>query len=336
MSNKYSSLIVTLKRTVPLVFVLLLLAGSIVQPAAAQGQPPALDSSLSPETTVSNDGLVFSAQDVLGDGLGKLPDFQETFPGIGDTGDPTLTADEEPLPGIDGVFPSSIIGPDGRTRVYGTTSFPYRAIAFLRVTWPNGSSGTCTGWFIGRRTVATAGHCVYDSGSGGWAASITAYPGRNGGSIPYGSSTAHRLFSVVGWTRDRSKDYDYGALQLHSALGDTVGWFGFRWQSGSTFSGSYTITGYPGDKTYGTMWKMTDNPGIRRVWTYRLFYQIDTYAGQSGSAVYHYYSSSCSTCSVAIHTYGVGGDPYGQYNSGTRITQSVFNNLVSWKYYQYP
>lgn len=148
---------------------------------------------------------------------------------------------------------------------------------------------------------------------------------------PYGSSTAYRKFSVTGWTQSRNWNYDYGAIQLNSPLGNTVGWFGFRWQSSNTFSGSYTVTGYPCDKPSGTMWRMSDNPGIRGVNTYHLFYQIDTYGCQSGSPVYHNYSSSCSTCSTAIHSYGTGQSPYPQYNSGTRITQSVFNNLVAWK-----
>lgn len=285
-----------------------------------------------PDTVVSSDGQVYEAPDLFAAGRG--PRYEPSAEGVENAFDLSLLADDLPVGGIESMFPSSVIGPDGRTRVNSTTTYPYRAVAFLYITWPNGATGSCTGWFIGSRTVMTAGHCVHSTG--GWATSIKAYPGRNGSSQPYGYSTAYRLFSVTGWTQNKDINYDYGAVQLNSPLGNTVGWFGFRWQSSNTFSGAYTITGYPGDKPYATMWMMTDNPGIRRVETYRLFYAIDTYSGQSGSSVYHNYSSTCNPCGVAIHTNGVGADPNGQYNSGTRIRQAVFNNMVNWKNYPYP
>jgi len=285
----------------------------------------------SPDTVVTNDGLMYSAQEVEA----GLPGIEFSSEGTGAAPEFSAIADDTPVPGLPGPFPGSVIGPDGRTRVWTTTTYPSRAIAFLRITFRGGVTGSCTGWFIGPCMIATAGHCVYDT-TRGWATSITAYPGRNGSSTPYGSSTAYRLFSVTGWTVSHSWNYDYGAIQLRSRLGNTVGWFGFRWQSSNTFTGPYTVRGYPADKTYATMWTMTQNPGIRRVSTYHLFYAIDTYNGQSGSPVYHNYSTSCNPCGVAIHTYGVGADPLRQYNSGTRIRQAVFNNLRDWKYLACP
>lgn len=302
-----------------------------------------------PNTIVTNDGLMFTAEEFLGLDTTPATILPPSSAGqVGSaadmTGLPFATTDGPDdfrdevflMPGINSVIP-----PDGRVKVTGTTTYPYRAIAKLSITFPSGITAGCTGWFIGSRTVATAGHCVYQAAYGGWATSATAYPGKNGSSNPYGSSTAHRFFSVTGWTQNGDWNYDYGAIQLNSALGDTVGWFGFRWQSSNTFSGKYTVTGYPGDKPSGTMWRMSENPGIKGVNTYHLFYSIDTYGGQSGSPVYHYYGSSCSaggvdSCSVAIHTYGTGSQPFPQYNSGTRIREAVFNNLLSWKNYPYP
>lgn len=318
---------------VALIFLLIASQGNRI-PQALAGAEPAV-AGTAPDTIVTDDGLTFSASEFLTEEM-LATEYQPSFTGIDGAADTSLFVDDEPFPGLDGPTPGSVIGADGRIRVNPTTSFPYRAIAQLRVTFPNGGTYGCTGWFIGPRTVATAGHCVYNSSYGGWATVITAYPGKNGTSTPYGSSTAYRKFSVTGWTQSRNWNYDYGAIQLNSPLGNTVGWFGFRWQSSNTFSGSYTVTGYPCDKPSGTMWRMSDNPGIRGVNTYHLFYQIDTYGCQSGSPVYHNYSSSCSTCSTAIHSYGTGQSPYPQYNSGTRITQSVFNNLVAWKNYTYP
>lgn len=323
---------------IALLLVVTLLAAFVLPVSAQEGVPPSSEAGDVIDrlhTPVSSDGLV---GDQVFDALmvdAFAPAEQPSFEGEKTEGDPKLV-DEEVLALDYGPWTESVIGPDGRTRVTATTTFPWRAVAHLVVYWRNGTTGGCTGWFIGPRTVATAGHCVYNSSKGGWASSVRAYPGRNGSSTPYGYGTSHRLFSVTGWTSSGNHEYDYGAIQLKTTLGNTVGWFGFRWQSSNTFSGAYRLTGYPGDKTYGTMWTMQENPGIRAVTTRKLWYSIDTYGGQSGSPVYHNYSSTCSTCSVAIHAYGVGMSPYTQYNSGTRITQQVFNNLVAWRNYAYP
>ena len=115
----------------------------------------------------------------------------------------------------------SIIGPDTRVRVTPTTTFPARATVLITF-----SLGRCTGWLIGPNTVITAGHCVHPGGGGSFypASSYRIYPGRNGGGSPYGSCTAKWLASVRGWTTTGDDRYDYGAIKLNCAIGNTVGW----------------------------------------------------------------------------------------------------------------
>lgn len=221
----------------------------------------------------------------------------------------------------------SVIGADGRAKVNTTTNYPYRANAFLIVNY-NGGSGTCTGFFIGPRTLATAGHCVYDQ-TLGWATSIQVFPGRNGGSSPYGNAYACYLWSVGGWVDNGNTNYDYGAIILPSnkALGNTVGWYGFFYTTdgASLDEDTVRVYGYPGDKTYGTQWGMQGK--IKTVNTRKLHHNVDTAGGQSGSAVYE--TRSNGPYANSIHTNGVYGTS--PYNRSTRIVKGVFDNLKAWK-----
>lgn len=280
-------------------------------------------------TVVTSDGREYQAQKAS-DGLESANVGSDRLvEGEGKDSDSEIEPDLAPT------TPNDVIGGDGRAQVHTTTAYPYRAVAKLVIVWPNGDSDGCTGWFIGPRVVATAGHCVYTHNHGtGWAKSIKVYPGRDGSDKPYNYSNGKRFFTVKGWKNSEYKNYDYGAVQMYSALGNTVGWFGFHTDSaGDLDEKNVRITGYPGDKPFATMW--TDVDKTKKVWSKRVFYRVDTQNGESGAPVYHSHGS-CYPCSMAIHTYGVGGDPLDDYNSGTRITGSVFDNLVDWKNYHYP
>ena len=55
-----------------------------------------------------------------------------------------------------------------------------------------------------------------------------------------------------------------------------------------------------------------------------MYYDIDTFGGQSGSAVYRIVDGK--RYAFAIHAYGGATT-----NSGTRIVTPVYNNMVAWK-----
>lgn len=230
------------------------------------------------------------------------------------------------LPGISGKLGAeTIIGPDNRVRVNPTTSFPARATVLITF-----SAGRCSGWLIGPNTVVTAGHCVHPGGGGSYypKSSYRIYPGRNGGASPYGSCTAKWLASVVGWTVSGSDEYDYAAIKLNCSIGNTVGWYGFFWQTGSLTGLPTTINGYPGDKPL-TQWRSSDSVRVTQV--RRVFYRNDTIGGVSGAPVW-YNRPGCGICSMAVHAYGTyNGPPFSTNNHGTRITKAVFNNLIAWR-----
>jgi glutamyl endopeptidase len=223
--------------------------------------------------------------------------------------------------------PETVCGSDTRTQVGAVTTFPWRAHCHLVITLQNGQTGTGTGWMSGRGTVMTAGHCVHTGGtSGQWVKSIIVIPGRNGVNRPYGSIAGAGFRSVTGWTRDASPEYDYGCILLPSnnKIGDRTGYYGFAAFSDSLLNNLLVNTaGYPGDKPSGTQWRTNGN--LSSVAVRRLFYNMDTFGGQSGSVVYRYRSEYNERIAVGIHCYG--GCP----NGATRITTGVFNNMVAWR-----
>jgi glutamyl endopeptidase len=227
-----------------------------------------------------------------------------------------------------GVFPETVHLPDDRVQITNTAVYPWRVHASLLITAADNSQWIGTAWFIGPHTLMTAGHVVYIKNSGvpgrdGWVKSIAVMPGRNGSILPYGTVTSYNFRSVAGWMNDGNENYDYGAIILSTDLGNTTGWFGFGVYSDSDLLASTgNISGYPGDKPSGTQWY--DYHRIANVNSRKVYYDIDTYGGQSGSGVYRVINSN--RYGIAIHAYGGATT-----NSGTRIVTPVFNNMLAWK-----
>ena len=123
-----------------------------------------------------------------------------------------------------------IIGADERFRISPTTAYPFRAVAVIETSYPNGVVGHCTASFIGSDILLTAAHCLYDSAVGGWSSSVLVAPGMDGQySAPFGVHDAVQAWVPESWIalngRVGSKDWDWGLIQLSSPVGVNVGWF---------------------------------------------------------------------------------------------------------------
>lgn len=222
----------------------------------------------------------------------------------------------------------TVHGPDDRVRIATTSTYPWSAHASLLITAADGSLWIGTGWFIGPHTLMTAGHVVFIKNSGvpgrdGWVRQIQVMPGRNGDSLPFGSVTSSNLRSVTGWTTNGDQNFDYGAIILSSDLGNSTGWFGFGvYPDADLLAAVANISGYPGDQPSGTQWY--DAHQVASVDARKVYYDVDTAGGQSGSAAYRIVDGQ--RYGVAVHAYGGAVT-----NSGTRIVAPVFNNMVAWK-----
>lgn len=229
-------------------------------------------------------------------------------------------------------FAESIIGGDGRSEIGATTNFPARAIGQIEGTDDLAGSYTCTGWLIDANTILTAGHCVYppDTVPGNLAETTEFFPGRDGTTDPYGSCFGTQAFAPTAWTQDYNEYNDWAVVHLDCSIGDTVGWFGFFSVGGKRALRHLParVQGYPGDMAFGTMWGMGDR--IEASQKKMVFYDIDTFGGQSGSPVYYNLSECGGPCGMAIHAYGNnhGSGPHVPYNHAPRITNPRFG-LIS-------
>lgn len=222
----------------------------------------------------------------------------------------------------------TVHGPDDRIQITNTAIYPWRVHASLLITAADGSRYIGTGWFIGPHTLMTAGHVVYIKNSGvpgrdGWVRSIDVMPGRNGNALPYGTVRSSNFRSVTGWTNNGDQNFDYGAIIIPTNLGNTTGWLGFGvYSDADLLASTGNISGYPGDKPNGTQWY--DARRIAAVNARKVYYDIDTFGGQSGSGVYRIIGGN--RFGIAIHAYGGATT-----NSGTRIVRPVFDNMVAWR-----
>ena len=206
----------------------------------------------------------------------------------------------------------TVCGIDQRQKVVATLQLPYMAICKLYMKAPNGLNYVGSGWLVAGDRLYTAGHCVYNKGSGGWKSSIIVIPGKSGLSEPYGRYEAIEVMATRGWIEDASTRYDMGAIKLNKSVSHD-----------SFITPSMEdpnigeICGYPGDRDNGIFqYRMTDNL-VKKAG--RFFYQADTFGGQSGSPLLRN-----RTIGVGIHNYG--GCP----NKSSDLYQEFIDGVASW------
>jgi V8-like Glu-specific endopeptidase len=229
-----------------------------------------------------------------------------------------------------GPLPETVLNPDDRKRVADfadPNSYPFRAICRLVITSTSGGTYLGTGWLIGPRVLATAGHNVWLHDDGGWAAGVEVTPAYTDGSAPFGSQVTDDLHVSDGWANNdpesqAAKQSDYAAIILPAPV--SVGFFGFGVYSDAELSGmTVNVYGYPSDKNsgsalYGAFRKLVG------VTARQVSYNISTAGGQSGCPAY--VQSGGEVVGVGIHAYGGATS-----NRATRITDQVFADLEAWK-----
>lgn len=227
----------------------------------------------------------------------------------------------------------NILGPtDDRARILDTDLAPWRMICALRIRGVSGATAIGTGWLVGPRTLLTAGHCVYSREFfGGWAARIEVSPGRNGVDFPFGTIISQHFRSIDRWTSGEDPDFDIGCIRLEDPIGNQVGWFSVAALPPAELDDYLVnVSGYPGDRGAGTELYHHKNR-VLHVTDRRMFYDVDTYGGQSGAPVWIHESGGSPPLAVGIHAYGVGASVNGLVaNSAPRIIPETLEQIREW------
>lgn len=235
---------------------------------------------------------------------------------------------KQPLRQPTSVFESILGDVDRRKQILETDLTPWRMICSLEIVSQNGLSYVGTGWFAAPRTVITAGHCVFDPLElGGWARSIKVIPGRDGIEEPFGAVDSTSFSTTDRWLEAQDPDFDYAAIHLGADLGLKIGTFGLAvLPDADLVDRLVNVSGYPVSPGNGQLQYFHANR-VKALTGRRLFYDVDTLGGQSGSPVWAYFDGSESPVVVGIHAYGVGGVPF---NSGPRILPEVLEVIKDW------
>lgn len=222
----------------------------------------------------------------------------------------------------------AIFGSDGRKKVSDTTVTPYKQISLLLIDFDNGT-GICTGTVVGTDTVLTNAHCVRNldknlNANGGYV-----IPAVKDNHYNYGAYEIEDYYYPGGYDSSGDARYDYAVLKVkpygNNEIGNVVGSLGYKVVTDLEGT-NIKIYGYPYDKVVETginQWGMSGN--VQDENTYLAFYKIDTYNGQSGSAMLN---SSNKIVGVHNGAYNFDDDDEPEMNGGPKMSTNMANLIV--------
>lgn len=235
------------------------------------------------------------------------------------------------------------------TRVTDRNSYPYRAIAEIETTWPNGKVSLCTGFFIDADSVATAGHCVYDTYLNVYATEVVVYPFGRADGVGHFSSKFYVSSSWINVTSAKADgtmaqaDFakDYGVIDLYGAPANDYGWgwfairdynhevgeginlSGFTADLYGNYSHSYDVLG---DGLYKSLGNVTDLD------TYLIISSAFCWHGMSGGPSFNTKNGTTAVIGVTNGTSAssINEPESSNYSLSARIIGYTKTNLEYW------
>lgn len=213
---------------------------------------------------------------------------------------------------------NGVIGEDSRKRINNTKKYPYSACVSIYCFYDSGADGlkvfSGSGNMIGKYNVLTAAHVIYNDDYG-FPKRIVIRPSFDGteSETSYSCSPENIFFypNYINGNKQEKRENDIAVIQLGAPIGRVIGTFGY---SSKTVSVGDTLTssGYPGDKADRGLYESSGT--AVNVTESNISYNLDVFAGQSGSGVY---DSLYNIVAVSTYVYSPLGIPI--YNSGVRI-----------------
>jgi len=216
------------------------------------------------------------------------------------------------------------IGKDGRSRISNTIKWPYSFHAQLSLYFADGEYGG-SAVMVGPHHMLTAGHNVYNHKTNEWVKNIIARLGLNGQAAPFGSHPAVKIYTFEEWTKDHDPNFDIALITLNYPIGLETGWTGVLADDDKELEKEEVhVTGYPGDKGFNQLWTMSHQ--VKKLDPERIFYETDTYGGQSGGSIW--IKKDENPYAIGVHTLGEGKSYEG--NSGVRLSYKKVEMLQNW------
>jgi glutamyl endopeptidase len=221
----------------------------------------------------------------------------------------------------------AIIGVDNRYQVKAYTDQFYQAVGLLQTL--NGK-GICTATLISPTAIITNGHCVVEDHEKipmklSPVTSFTFVPGlldaKSG--APFGTYKVRRVDTLKAWTETGDMAYDVAVLHLTTPVKLPQVIVHKVSSEASVESRQLYVTGYPGDKPYGTLWECRGTLRDAVISSNRIVHNADTIPGESGSIIRVKVGNSWAA--VGVHRGSVNQD-----NVGVLFTPNIYNAIQRW------
>lgn len=143
-----------------------------------------------------------------------------------------------------------------------------------------------------------------------------------------------KLYLHEDYPKEEDEQYDFGIVKLNENIGNKVGWASLAALDHDELeSMEVNVTGYPLSKTPFSVafhipsYNMYTMSGpIKKISKHKIYYDIDTSGGQSGSGVWRMNSEGQIEC-IGVHT--TGGSRL-EGNGAVRINQENLSIISEW------